>query len=150
MIAAMEQAQTESQEKPATADSLIVLFDGTCGLCDNLVNFLLKHDKKKRFRFSPQQLQPARDLMSEHNLDPDQTNSVVLIDGDHAYTRSSAVLRIATELPDPWPLAGLLVFLPVGLRDTAYDFIARHRKQWFKPRQACRMPTPEERERFVV
>ena len=134
---------------PLPATPLIVLFDGTCGLCDSAVSFILRHDSAKRFRFSPQQSQTALGLMARHALDPGKIDSIVLIDGDRAFTRSSAVLRIATELPEPWPLAGALVFLPVSWRDAAYDFVSRHRKKWFKPRE-CRVPTAEERDRFLV
>ena len=133
-----------------TTRPLIVLFDGTCGLCDGIVSFILKRDSNKRFRFAPQQSKVARDLLSAHGLNPDDLDSVAVIDGNRAYTRSSAVLRILTELPEPWPMAALLVFLPQSLRDAAYHYIARHRKQWFKPRDECRMPTAQEREQFLA
>jgi predicted DCC family thiol-disulfide oxidoreductase YuxK len=127
----------------------IVLFDGDCGLCDRAVRFILDRDKNKRFLFAPQQSQIAKALLAKHDIDPVKTDSVVLIDGDFAYTRSSAALRIASQLADPWPLAALAVFIPQGLRDAVYDFIARHRKQWFKKPDDCPMPTAEERERFI-
>ena len=142
-------AELHNGQPPESQPPLIVLFDGTCGLCDKAVSFILQRDTAKRFRFAPQQSQVARDLMTSHGLDPESTDSVVVIDGDRAYTRSAAVVRILHELPDPLPLAGLLIFVPPSLRDGAYDFIARHRKQWFKS-QDCRVPTEQERERFLA
>jgi predicted DCC family thiol-disulfide oxidoreductase YuxK len=136
-------------EPPPTAP-LIILFDGSCGLCDRLVRFLLNRDPHRRFRFASQQSSVAQDLIKQHNLNPDDFDSVVVIDNDKAYTKSTAALRIVLELPDPWPLVGALTFIPAELRDVAYDYIARHRKQWFKPPDACRAPTEEERERFLA
>ena len=135
---------TASEKTP-----LIILFDGNCGLCEVMVNFLLKRDPANRFRFSPQQSQTARDLMTQHKLDPETIESVVLIDGERIYTKSSAALRIVLEMPEPWPLLAMLVFLPEWLRDDAYDFVARHRHQWFKPPDVCRSPSADERERFL-
>lgn len=135
---------------PTSPAPLIVLFDGTCGLCDSAVQFILRHDPARRFRFAPQQSQFARDLMNQHGLNPDEINSMVLIDTDRAYLRSNAILRIVMDLPEPWPLVGVLVFIPVSLRDAAYNFIAKHRKQWFKSPDACRTPTAKEREQFLA
>jgi predicted DCC family thiol-disulfide oxidoreductase YuxK len=59
-------------------------------------------------------------------------------------------LKIALELNDPWPLVGLLGFIPIDWRDKAYDFIARHRKDWFKQTDACEVPDPKIRERFLA
>jgi predicted DCC family thiol-disulfide oxidoreductase YuxK len=138
------------ESNPTSSAPLIVLFDGTCGLCDSAVQFILRHDPARRFRFAPQQSQFAIDLMNQHGLNTDQINSFVLIDGERAYLRSNAVLRIVMDLPEPWPLAGVLVYIPQSLRDAAYDFFAKHRKQWFKSTDACRTPTPEQREQFLA
>jgi len=141
--------------RPVPAESsspplpLIVLFDGECGLCNRAVDFLLRHDSGRRFRFASLQSAVGRDLLNKHGLDSEQINSVVLIDGERVYLKSNAVLRIALELPEPWPLAGSLVFVPQGLRDGVYDYVARHRKQWFKPDSSCRTPTEAERSQFL-
>jgi predicted DCC family thiol-disulfide oxidoreductase YuxK len=128
---------------------LIVLFDGTCGLCDRAVRFILKRDPHQRFRFASQQSPAGQDLLKKHELDPEKLQSVVLIDNDKAYTKSAALARIAVELPDPWPLAAAIIFIPAELRDSVYDYIAAHRHQWFKPPDACRAPNEAERERFL-
>ena len=129
----------------------VVLYDGTCGLCDRAVTFILKHDSAGRFRFAPLDSDVARDLMRQHGLDPATTDSVVCIEGGRASTKSTAALRVATLLDDPWPLAGLAAWVPLELRDAAYDFVARHRKQVFGTVQrGCRVMTPEERTRFLA
>ena len=140
----------ENATDPIVPAPMVVLFDGTCGLCDRAVGFILKHDTAGRFRFAPLQSQIARNLMIQHQLDPDKLDSIVLVDGDRAYIKSTAVIRILMDLKEPFPLLGILIFLPSRIRDDAYDFIARHRHEWFKPPSACRTPTPEEHERFLA
>jgi predicted DCC family thiol-disulfide oxidoreductase YuxK len=135
---------------PPAKPPLILLFDGECGLCNTGVNFILARDHDRRFRFAPMQSQIGRDLLIKHGLDPDEMSSMVLIDGDSVYLRSNAALRICMDLPEPWPLVGVAVFIPEPLRNLAYDFVARHRKQWFKSPGACRTPTAEEREQFLA
>ncbi len=130
--------------------ALIVLFDGDCGLCNAAVHFILKRDPHRRFRFAPLQSQVARDLLACHQINPDDLSSVVLIEQNRVYLRSNAALRIALELPEPWPLLGIASFIPAFLRDDLYDFIARHRKQWFKSPDTCPAPTAEEREQFLA
>jgi predicted DCC family thiol-disulfide oxidoreductase YuxK len=134
---------------PATPP-LILLFDGECGLCNHGVNFILARDRDKRFQFAPLQSQIGRELLVKNGLNPDEMSSMVLIDGNSVYLRSNAALRICMDLPEPWPLVGVMVFIPESLRNLAYDFVARHRKQWFKSPDACRAPTADEREQFLA
>jgi predicted DCC family thiol-disulfide oxidoreductase YuxK len=126
----------------------VILFDGTCGFCDAMVRFVIARDSRKRFKFAPLESETGQALLAKHGIDPTQTDSVVLVNGDKAYTKSTAALLIAVELDAPWPLAGLLGHVPLHLRDAAYDWIARHRRQWFKSDQ-CPVPSAEMRERFI-
>ncbi len=127
----------------------VVLFDGQCNLCNAAVNFIMKHDGRNRFRFASLQSPVAADLMRQRGLDSEALDTVVMIDGDHAYTHSTAALRIAAELDSPWPLAALAVLIPKHLRDDAYAFVSKHRAQWFGRRPTCRVATDAERERFI-
>ncbi len=142
-------AVEDARHVPDTPREQIVLFDGLCGMCDRAVQFVIKHDPDKKFRFAPLQSPVAKELLSEHGIDPAGIDSVVLVDGDRVFLKSTAALKIALELTEPWPLLGLLGFVPSHLRDAAYDYVARHRLQWFKPRAECRIPSPEDRERFI-
>ena len=76
-------------------------------------------------------------------------DSVVLIEDGRVYTRSTAALRIVRRLVFPWPLIYALMVVPRPLRDMVYDLIARHRYWWFGKRDACMVPTPEIRARFL-
>ena len=127
----------------------LVLFDGHCNLCSGSVNWIIDRDPAGRFVFASLQSEPGRRALERFELDPRRTDSVVLVEGDRAYTRSTAALRIARRLAFPWPVLALLCVIPGGVRDWVYDLIARHRYRWFGRTDACRMPTPELRARFV-
>lgn len=138
---------TGEDDRPETAHP-VVLFDGACNLCNASVAFILKHDGRQRFRFASLQSAVGQAMLRRHGL-PESLDSVAMVDGDQAFTRSTAVLRIATELDAPWPLAGLLALVPRALLDDVYNFVGRHRIQWFGRKETCRVPTESERERFL-
>lgn len=129
----------------------IILFDGTCNLCNGTVRFVVRRDKAGRFRFGPLQGEAARRLCAAHGVaipegDPD---SVVVIAGGRALERSDAALAIAARLPFPWRLLGVFRVLPRAVRDWAYRIVARNRYRWFGRRESCMLPTPELRARFI-
>lgn len=127
----------------------IVLFDGVCNLCSGSVQFILKRDPKGTFRFASLQSDAGRRLMLEHGLDPDALSSVVVIEDGRAYQESSAALRIARHLPGAWKLLRVFTVVPRSLRDAVYRWIARNRYRWFGKTEACWLPTPELRARFL-
>lgn len=127
----------------------IVLFDGVCNLCSGSVQFILKRDQEGKFRFASLQSEAGRKLMLEHGLDPDALSSVVVIDEGRAYQESSAALRIARHLPGAWKLLRVFAAVPRPVRDVVYRLIARNRYRWFGKTEACWLPTPELRARFL-
>ena len=127
----------------------IVLFDGVCNLCSGSVQLILKRDPEARFRFASLQSEAGRSLMLEHGLDPDALSSVVLIEDGRAWQESSAALRIARHLPGAWKLLRVFTVVPRPLRDAVYRLIARNRYRWFGKTEACWLPTPELRARFL-
>lgn len=131
------------------ASPSIVLFDGVCNLCNGFVNFIIDRDPKHQFSFGSLQSQKARVLLHDHPAVLSELNTVVLLEGSKLYTRSTAALRIARKLNGGWPLLYALIIIPSPLRDIVYDFIARKRYAWFGRREACRIPTPELRSRFI-
>jgi predicted DCC family thiol-disulfide oxidoreductase YuxK len=133
---------------PRAASSPIVIFDGLCRFCDGTVQFILAHDRRGVFRFAPSQSAAAAPLLGRCGLPP-APGTIVLIEGDRCWLRSDATLRIARTLGFPWAIFGVLLWLPRALRDPVYAFVARRRLQWFGRRDACRIPTPEQAERFL-
>ena len=130
------------------ATHAVVIFDGLCHFCDRSVQFMLTHDRRGYFRFAPSQSDAARPLLARCGLS-DAPGTIVLVDAEGCWVRSTAALRIARALGFPWSLAAVLLWLPVSLRDPVYVFIARHRLQWFGRRDACRIPTADEASRFL-
>ncbi len=109
----------------------IVLFDGICNLCNASVRTIAANDPRGHFRFASLESDTASELALRFGRTPGAVNSIVLVDASGWHERSDAALRIACELRFPWPLLGVFFALPVGLRDRAYDWVARNRYRWF-------------------
>lgn len=126
----------------------VILFDGVCNLCNHTVDFVLRYDRAQRYHFASLQSEAAQTLLSKQGLNV-TLDSVVLLEDGKVYTASSAPLRIARHLG--WRFSWLSVFLlvPRPIRDEVYAFIAKRRYQWFGKKDSCRLPTPEERARFL-
>ncbi|NER11349.1 Predicted thiol-disulfide oxidoreductase YuxK, DCC family [Muriicola jejuensis] len=128
----------------------IILFDGVCNLCNSSVQFVIKRDKKDLFRFAALQGEIGEKLVKERGIDTSQIDSIILIEpGKAYYVKSEAALRIARTLPGLWPFMGIFLWLPSGLRDLVYDLIARNRYRIFGKRDACMVPTPELKRKFL-
>ena len=125
-----------------------VLFDGVCNLCNGTVDFILKHDRKKQFRFASLQSKTGEKKMEEWNIEPEM-DSVILISNNKIYFESEAVLGISKLLPFPWNVMVIFKVIPVKLRDKIYRWIAKNRYRWFGKRKKCRIPSPEERIYFL-
>jgi predicted DCC family thiol-disulfide oxidoreductase YuxK len=126
----------------------ILLFDGVCNLCNGAVQFMIRRDKSGYFHYASLQGQSGSRLLAKHGM-PAYTGSIVLIEDGAVYTKSDAALRISKRLGAAWPLLGIFKLVPRKLRDLAYDFIAANRYRWFGKRDACMLPTPEHRSRFL-
>ena len=128
----------------------IVLFDGVCNLCDGAVQRIIKHDKKDIFRFASLQSDFGKELVAERGLDPEELDSIILIDPGVAYYRkSTAALEISRELSGGYSLLKNFLFIPESLRDGVYDFIAGNRYKWFGKKEQCMIPTPELKAKFL-
>lgn len=127
----------------------IILFDGVCNLCNGAVNFVIERDKKNVFKFAALQSEVGRQLASKYEIDTAALDSIILIDGDTHYEKSTAALRIARELSGGYPLLYGFMVLPRFLRNAVYDYIARNRYKWFGKKEECMLPTPELKSRFL-
>jgi predicted DCC family thiol-disulfide oxidoreductase YuxK len=126
----------------------LILFDGVCVFCSHWVAFVIARDREAAFRFLPVQ-SPGGAALAERlgiSRDNPETNALVL-DGV-AYFKSDAALMVLTRLPR-WAWVRLAWLAPKPMRDWAYDRIARNRYRIFGRLDACMVPTPEVRARFV-
>lgn len=127
----------------------IVLFDGVCNFCNGSVNFIIEHDKAGYFKFSPLQSQIGEELTTKHGIYKAETDSVILIEDEKAYTHSTGALRIARKLDGIWSWAYAFRLVPSPIRDFFYKTFAKYRYRLFGRQDACMMPTPEIRARFL-
>ncbi len=135
-----------------TNQHLIILFDGVCNFCNFWVNFLLDRDKEDKFRFTPLQSEKGEELLKKFNLSTirlGRIDTFVLIDGDQYYVRSTAALLVAKNLPVLWKSLYIFIIIPRPIRDFLYNLVAKNRYKLFGKREACRIPTPEERSKFL-
>jgi predicted DCC family thiol-disulfide oxidoreductase YuxK len=127
----------------------IILFDGVCNLCNGAVQFIIKRDRKKKFCFGSLQGAAGQHHLRHFNLPTAELTSFVLIENEKAYTRSTAALRTAKHLGGAWSLLYAFIIVPRFLRDGVYNWIAKNRYKWFGQKEACPIPTPEQRSRFI-
>ncbi len=128
----------------------ILLFDGVCNLCTGSVRFVIQRDPEKLFRFASLQSSIAKELLgSEGDEAAGYLESMVLIDGDGIWYRSTAALRTVGRLSGLWPLLKVFMIVPRPLRDCVYDFIGRRRYRWFGRTEACWMPEQDVSDRFL-
>lgn len=125
----------------------VVLFDGVCNLCNKSVQLIIKHDKQDYFRFAALDAAYGKAMIARYQIN---TDSIVLIEGDQAYTESDAALRIAKRLSGIYPLLYVAIILPKFIRDPIYKMIARNRYKWFGKSDACWLPSLHLRQKFLA
>lgn len=147
-------AETPSRSAPADAaspaeTSPIVFFDGVCGLCNASVDFILAKDRKGVFRFAPLQGETAAAMLTPEDIA--SLKSLVLRDEKgRIFRRSTAIWRILWTLGGSMRVLGAALWtVPWPLRDVGYRAISACRYRLFGKKDACRLPTPAERRRFL-
>ncbi|HEY0984086.1 MULTISPECIES: thiol-disulfide oxidoreductase DCC family protein [unclassified Schlesneria] len=126
----------------------ILFFDGVCGLCNWSIDFVMKRDYRKQFQFAPLQGDTAKSLLSP--ADVNNLDTMVLWVAGRTYRKSAAVIRILWQLGPGWRVLGVLLWLiPLPLRNLGYTIVAKNRYRVFGKKESCRLPTPEERTRFL-
>ena len=133
-----------------TSDSNIILFDGVCNFCNFWVNFIMDRDAKSVFKFASLQSEAGIKLIEKHSINTKDIDSVILIMNNKYFVKSEAVLKIARELTSFWKIFYYFKFIPAPVRDFIYDIIAKNRYSIFGKRESCRIPTEEEKSKFIV
>jgi len=109
----------------------IILFDGVCNLCNASVNFVIKHDKKAQFLFASFQSDAAKEIMLHFNLENLKEDTVILVEWDKVFDKSTAALKIAKQLDGGFKAFYAFIIVPKFFRDLVYVFIAKNRYNWF-------------------
>ncbi|MEB8328995.1 thiol-disulfide oxidoreductase DCC family protein [Flavobacteriaceae bacterium KMM 6897] len=128
----------------------IILFDGVCNLCNGAIQFIIKHDKDDNFRYAPLQSAIGRQYLQERNIDTTEIDSIVLIEpGIAYYTKAVAALKIGQAFGGAWKLVQVFEWIPESISNFFYDIIAKNRYNWFGKKDACMIPTPELKAKFL-
>ena len=138
-----------------TISNPIILYDGVCGLCNRLNQFVLKRDRNDRFRFAALQSEFAGNVLRRHRVNPQILDTMYLLlnysqPDERLAARSDAAVVILAELGGIWrALASIVRLLPLWFRDKAYNLIARNRYQLFGKFRTCQIPDERYRSKFL-
>jgi predicted DCC family thiol-disulfide oxidoreductase YuxK len=128
----------------------ILFYDGVCGLCDRLVQFVLRRDRRARFRFAALQSDVATQTLGHFGKNPDDLDTVYALTEDgRLLSKSRAIFFVLRALGLPWSLVAAFRVLPAALTNWFYDRVARNRYRIWGKRDSCRLPTGDERARFL-
>ena len=131
----------------------VLFFDGVCGLCSHAVDFFMKRDIQGKIKYSPLQSDYAAKHLPKEALecnDDGSFKSLVLLSNTKFYTESSAVLECLRLLGGLWPLLYAFIIVPPFIRNFFYRVVAANRYKIFGKKDSCRLPTPAERDRFIL
>ena len=131
-----------------------MLYDGVCGLCNRLLQFLFTHDRRALFCYASLQSALGRETVERWGGNPDDLSSLYVVADfrtaqARVFVRSDAAVFVAGELDWPWRAVRIARFLPSSVRNRVYDAIARSRYRIFGRYDECPIASEEMRHRFV-
>ena len=127
----------------------IILFDGVCNYCNNIVNKIIDYDVNNLFVFAAIQSDIGQKIINHIGLDPNIDSIILYQPGQAYYIKSEAALRIFTQLGGKFCLLKVAYILPEFIRNFAYDYFAKNRYDWFGKTDACRIPNASEKNKFL-
>jgi len=127
----------------------ILLFDGYCNLCHSSVQFVLKHEKKQELYFTSLQSPVGIEILQRYSINPKEIDSLVLIEKNKAYIKSSAALRLGKYLKGFYSLGIIFMIIPAFIRNWVYDYIAKNRYKWYGKQDSCIVPDENLAKRFL-
>ena len=127
----------------------VILFDGVCNLCVSSVQFIIKHDQKKYFRFASLQSDFGKNILEQFKLNENNFSTFILWEDGKIFTRSTAALKVAKQLSGGYIFLYYLIVIPAFIRDNIYNIIANHRYKWFGKKEECWLPKDEWNDLFL-
>jgi predicted DCC family thiol-disulfide oxidoreductase YuxK len=127
----------------------IIVFDAMCVLCSANAQFVLRHDRTARFRLASMQGEVGAALYRRCGIDPENPETMIVVDGQSVLRDSDAVLAIYEGLGWPWKGLSIVRLVPRFIRDPLYRLVARNRYRIFGRREACWLPSPEQARRIL-
>jgi len=129
-------------------DKPVILFDGVCNLCNSSVQFILKRDTEKKFLFASLQSVYGQKLLQQFSLPVDNFNSFILYQDGKIFSKSTGALKMFSQLGG-WKWVKIFWIVPKFIRDAVYNLVANNRYKWFGKKEACWVPTPDLKTRFL-
>lgn len=129
--------------------SAVVLFDGVCNFCNGAVNFIIARDGDGYFKFAPLQSEIGIETQKEYGFDSTKIDSIILVEEGKVFLHSTAALKIAKHLNGLWPAFYIFIIVPRPIRDWVYKLFAKYRYKLFGRQDACVIPTPDVKARFL-
>lgn len=130
-------------------NSPVILFDGVCNLCSNVVQFVIKRDKKNLYQFASLQSSFGQSVLKKYNLSGQYLNTFILLQKDKVYTKSTGALIVAKNLSGFWPALYIFILIPPFIRNFVYDIISKYRYTWFGKNEICWIPSPKLKSKFL-
>ena len=128
----------------------LILFDGVCNLCNTSIQYVIKHDKQDLFLFAPLQSTIGKELIKKYGIDTSKIDSILLYTTNKGIDhKSTAALKVAVQLGFPTNILSIFLIVPPFIRNWVYDFIAKNRYKWYGKKDACMIPTPELKRKFL-
>ena len=135
--------------EPTEIQQPVILFDGVCNLCNQSVQFVIKHDANEHFLFASLQGHFGQQVLAKYGLANTVFNSFILLKNGKIYQKSTAALLVAKQLQGAAGWLYALIVVPTFIRNGVYNMIAKNRYRWFGKQAACWLPTPELKNRFL-
>ena len=132
-----------------TTDKYIIVFDGSCILCNRWVHFIVNRDTKNQFMFTAMQTPYGSHLLEENNISSINPSTFLLVKNGNIFTSSDAIFEVLSEFSVPWKNLLVLKALPKAWRDELYFFTARNRYRWFGKKKVCLIPKDCNPDKFI-
>lgn len=127
----------------------VIFFDGVCNLCNSSVRFVLRNNSNQSIKFATVQSELGKRTLTANNMSVDTFDSMLYLEDGKVYLKSTAALKIASQLSFPWKLLQIFYLIPRPIRDWFYEQVAKNRYQWFGRQEMCLVPTDEIKDRFI-
>lgn len=131
------------------AENPVLLFDGICNLCSGMVNFIIRRDPQKKFRFAALQSDGGQAIIKRYHINEPPMSTFIFIHGDAWFVKSTAALKLFREMGGIWKMLYILIIIPRPIRDFLYDIMAKTRYTLFGTRDSCMIPDADMRNRFL-
>jgi predicted DCC family thiol-disulfide oxidoreductase YuxK len=132
-----------------SASDQVILFDDVCCLCNAWIRFLIRYDRKRRFKLASVQSAEGKAILAWYGFPTDAFETMLLVEGPQLYMKSAAFVRVMARLPWPWKIASVVWIIPRFLRDWLYDRIALNRYALFGRFESCSLPSADHQARFI-